>query len=91
MCDAMCEDNFRNAGENDEIKFVISGRGDYECARYIVDKYKLGERKCQIIYSPVWGETAFADLAAWLVADRMPGRMQIQMHKIIWGPEKTGV
>lgn len=71
-----------NAG--DEIKIVLSNRKDYDWAVEQLDAYRLTER-CPVLLSPVQGELAPADLAEWITADRLPVRMQIQLHKVIWG------
>jgi 7-carboxy-7-deazaguanine synthase len=81
----------RNRWENlscltprDEIKFVIANRSDYDWARDLVRAQKL-DKVCSILFSPVQGELPPAHLADWILADRMPVRMQLQLHKILWG------
>lgn len=91
MANRMLPQNFREINANDEVKFVISDRADYDFAKKVIVEYDLASKTEHLLFSPVWGRIAFDDLAAWIVEDRLPGRMQIQMHKIIWGPEKTGV
>ena len=75
---------------NDEVKFVISGREDYEWAREEVTRRRL-EAVCPLHFSPVHGEVEAADLAAWVLEDRLPVRVQIQLHKLLWGSEARGV
>lgn len=71
----------------DEIKFVLSSREDYEWARGVLAD-RLAGATVPILFSPVWSRLAPADLAAWILEDRLPIRMQLQMHKSIWGNEK---
>lgn len=82
--------NFDHLTGLDEVKFVVSSRSDFECALKVVKDYSL-EKKCEILYSPVFGKVGFAELAQWVIDSRAPGRMQLQMHKLIWGSEATGV
>ena len=82
--------NFDHLTGLDEVKFVVSSRSDFECALKVVKDYSL-EKKCEILYSPVFGKVGFAELAQWVIDSRAPGRMQLQMHKLIWGSETTGV
>lgn len=82
--------NFDHLTGLDEVKFVVSGRSDFDCALKVVKDYSLAE-KCEILYSPVFGKVEFADLAEWVISSRAPGRMQLQLHKLIWGSEATGV
>jgi 7-carboxy-7-deazaguanine synthase len=74
----------------DEIKFVLADRADFDWARALVQRERLGER-CQLLWSCAWGHTHPKDLAAWMVADIVPGRLQLQQHKYIWGPRAKGV
>ncbi len=75
----------------DEVKFVIADRGDYEYAREITGRFDLAAKTAAVLYSPVHGTLVPADLAAWVLADRLPVRVQLQIHKYIWGPETRGV
>lgn len=72
----------------DEIKFVVCSRADYEWARETV-RTRLAGATVPILFSPIWDNIAPADLAAWIVEDRLPVRFQLQLHKILWG-EKRG-
>jgi 7-carboxy-7-deazaguanine synthase len=81
----------RNRWENiplltphDEIKFVLADRADYEWAREVLRERKL-DRVCPVLFSPVQGELPPAQLAEWIIEDRLPVRMQIQLHKVLWG------
>ncbi len=89
--DKMCRDNYRQLTPEDEVKFVMSDRGDYEDALAVITRYRLAEKTANIIFSAVWPSLAPEQLAAWMVQDLPPARMQLQMHKYIWGPEKKGV
>ncbi|HEY4583365.1 MAG TPA: 7-carboxy-7-deazaguanine synthase QueE [Lysobacter sp.] len=83
----------RNRWENiplltprDEVKFVICSREDYEWSRAIVAEHALSTR-CDVLFSPSFGQVAPRDLAQWIVDDRLPVRFQLQLHKILWGDE----
>lgn len=77
--------------ERDEVKFVLASRRDYEWSREVLRRHTL-ERRCRaVLFSPVWGALEPADLAAWLLEDRLPARLQIQMHKVVWRPDARGV
>jgi 7-carboxy-7-deazaguanine synthase len=75
----------------DEIKFVLSDRADYEWARETTRCHELARRVNAVLLSPVFGRLAPRDLANWLLEDRLPARMQLQMHKQIWPPDQRGV
>lgn len=74
---------------HDEIKFVIDGRADYDWARRMIDERKLD--RWTVLFSPVWGELDLKLLAEWMLADRVPARLQTQLHKHIWGADVKGV
>ena len=74
---------------HDEIKFVIADRSDYEWARHVIEERNL--TRWTILFSPVWGELDLKPLAEWMLADRVPARLQTQLHKHIWGPDVRGV
>jgi len=74
----------------DEVKLVLADRADYDWARDFVAAHDLG-RRCVVLLSPVFGALAAADLAAWMVADRLPARLNLQVHKQIWDPQARGV
>jgi len=76
--------NLQGLRPHDAVKFVLADRTDYEWARGVLREHRLAE-SCEVLLSPVFGELAPADLAAWLLADRLPVRMQLQQHKLIWG------
>jgi 7-carboxy-7-deazaguanine synthase len=69
---------------HDQLKFVICDRGDYEWARELVTRERLDAR-CAVLFSPSWGQQDARQLAEWILADRLPVRLQLQLHKILWG------
>ena len=75
---------------SDQVKFVITSREDYEWARFQVDQFGLDRRVDDVLFSPSFGEVQPTMLAAWILEDRLPVRMQLQLHKILWG-DKPGV
>ena len=75
----------------DEVKFVIRDRADYEFAKDVILRHQLEDRTAAVLFSPVHGVLPAKDLAAWILADRLPVRLQLQAHKYIWGPEVRGV
>jgi 7-carboxy-7-deazaguanine synthase len=77
--------------ELDEVKFVIANRADWDFARKIVAEYELETRAKAILISPSWGQIELRELAGWIVESGMEVRMQLQIHKYIWGPEAHGV
>jgi 7-carboxy-7-deazaguanine synthase len=83
-------ENLRHLDRDDEIKFVICDREDYEWARGVVGEHGLSERHA-VLFSPAWGEVDPAELADWILADRLPVRLQLQIHKHIWSPTARGV
>jgi 7-carboxy-7-deazaguanine synthase len=80
-------ENIAHLRPHDEVKFVISDRGDYDWAREIIDREQLAQR-CRILISPVPGEMDPGRLAEWMVRDRLPARLQLQLHKLLWGDER---
>ena len=72
----------------DQIKFVLADRADYDWSRDVISQRDLSNR-CDILFSPVYGKLEPRELAEWILADRLPVRMQIQLHKVLWG-EKPG-
>lgn len=82
-------ENIAHIKLNDEVKFVLCNRADYDWAKSKMTDLKLTD-KCAILFSPSYHELSAETLAAWVLADKLPVRMQIQLHKILWG-EKQGV
>jgi 7-carboxy-7-deazaguanine synthase len=70
---------------------VIKDRADYEFARDIVCRERINERVAAVLFSPVHGVMDAKALAAWILADRLPVRLQLQAHKFIWSPDTRGV
>ncbi len=83
--------NLERLNPRDEIKFVIKDRADFDFALDVIKKYGLDDRDPHVLFSPVWGEVDLKDLAAWILQSGGRGRMQLQMHKYIWGPDTKGV
>ena len=81
--------NLAHLQGKDEIKFVLCGRSDYDWVKEKITELGL-LNKCPIVLSPSYGQLNPADLAAWVLADQLPVRVQIQLHKVLWG-EKAGV
>jgi len=84
-------ENLRRVTASDEVKFVISDRADYEFARAITGREQLAGRVRAVLFSPVHGVLDAKDLAAWILADALPVRLQLQAHKYIWGADVRGV
>jgi 7-carboxy-7-deazaguanine synthase len=83
-------ENLDHVRPGDELKFVLADRADYEWARQTIAERGLAGR-CPIHLSPVWGAVDPAELAAWILADRLPVRLSLQLHKLLWGAEARGV
>ena len=77
-------ENLAHLTAHDEIKFVLANRADYEWARGVLRERAL-DRVCPVLFSPVQGELAPAELADWIIEDRLLVRMQVQLHKVLWG------
>ncbi|MBX3237608.1 MAG: 7-carboxy-7-deazaguanine synthase QueE [Nitrospiraceae bacterium] len=90
MADRMHWPNLARLTARDEAKFVIRDRADYEWAREVMRRENLASR-CTVLVSPVFGVTDARQLAEWVLADRLPVRFQLQMHKYIWAPDMRGV
>jgi 7-carboxy-7-deazaguanine synthase len=83
--------NLDHLTPRDEVKFVISDRADYEWARDVIGKHALATRTGAVLMSCAFGLLEPANLAAWMLADRLPARLQLQIHKYIWPPDTRGV
>jgi 7-carboxy-7-deazaguanine synthase len=70
----------------DQLKIVLNSQADYFWARDFV-RSRLGSLPCPVLFSPVWGEVPPRDLAEWILADRLDVRLQLQLHKVLWGNE----
>jgi 7-carboxy-7-deazaguanine synthase len=84
-------ENIAHLGPRDEVKIVLADRLDYEWARGVIEEHALAERVHEVLLSPVWGELDPKTLVEWVLQDDLPVRVQIQMHKVIWGPDTRGV
>ncbi len=80
-------DNIPHLKPKDQVKFVICDRKDYDWSRAKLDQYDLSARAGEILFSPSWGQVQPTDLAQWILSDGLRVRMQLQLHKIIWGDE----
>lgn len=76
-------ENIAQLKANDQVKFVICDRADYEWSRAQLEQHALAER-CEILFSPSYGQLDATALADWILADRLPVRLQIQLHKLLW-------
>jgi 7-carboxy-7-deazaguanine synthase len=83
--------NLEHLTKQDEVKFVIADRADYEFAREVVQREKLVGKVNAVLFSPVHGELDPKPLSEWVIADRLPVRVQLQVHKYIWSPTTRGV
>jgi len=79
--------NINHLTEKDQVKFVICNQDDYEWSKQKLTEYDLVS-KCEILFSPIHGELEPSQLAEWIINDNLPVRMQVQLHKYLWGDEK---
>lgn len=91
-----CEKNhWPNLGHldpaQDEVKFVLASRTDYEWARDVIEKHSLAQKCKHILLSPVFGAIDPKSIVEWMLQDKIPARFQLQMHKFIWPPDQKGV
>jgi 7-carboxy-7-deazaguanine synthase len=75
----------------DEVKFVIGSREDYEWSRARLEEYRLPDRCRAVLFSPIFGRIDPRQIVEWILADQLPVRFQLQMHKFIWTPTQRGV
>jgi 7-carboxy-7-deazaguanine synthase len=83
--------NLEHIGTGDEIKFVLADRADYEWMRDVLRERRLAERTPNLLASTVFGKLAPRHLVAWVLADKLTVRVQLQMHKYVWPSDATGV
>lgn len=83
-------ENIKFLKPNDEVKFVIGDREDFEWSKNLITEHKLDE-KCEILFSPVFGKIEYKQLSEWILQDNLNVRFQIQLHKHIWEPNQRGV
>ena len=89
-CGKNLYDNLRHLDKKDEVKFVIADRADYDWAKRMMAEYQL-PGVGTVLFSPVWEKLSLKALAEWILADKLPVRMQTQWHKHIWGAAACGV
>ena len=83
--------NLDRLAPHDEVKFVIKDRGDYDFACGVIRRHEVASRCAAILFSPVHGELDAKTLSEWILADHVPARLQLQLHKYIWPPDTRGV
>jgi 7-carboxy-7-deazaguanine synthase len=83
--------NLSRLAPHDQVKFVVRDRADYEFARDVTRRYDLPARCTAVLMSPVHGELDPKTLSEWMLADNLPARLQLQLHKFIWSPTTRGV
>jgi 7-carboxy-7-deazaguanine synthase len=81
----------RLRADRDEVKFVVADEGDWLYAKRVIQEQGLERRTLAILISPVWGEIDLQQLANWVAGSGLNVRMQLQLHKYIWGPDVKGV
>jgi 7-carboxy-7-deazaguanine synthase len=79
--------NLAHLKAHDEIKFVLCDEADYQWARQVLSENAL-EQKCAVLFSPAQGQLSATALADWILRDHLPVRMQVQLHKVLWGNER---
>ena len=83
-CERNLPENIPVLRPHDQVKFVICDRGDYEWSRRMLADHQLAERS-QVLFSPSYGQLEARELAEWILADHLPVRLQVQLHKYLWG------
>lgn len=81
----------RLRADQDEVKFVIANRADWDYARGVIEQHELESKAKAILISPAWDEIELKDLADWVAGSGLAVRMQLQLHKYVWGPNARGV
>lgn len=91
MCQHMCLDNFSILTEKDTVKFVVGSREDLEAAKTVIENYKL-QNRVAIYFSPVFGRIEPEEIVTFLIENQLNDvKLQLQLHKYIWDPQKRGV
>jgi 7-carboxy-7-deazaguanine synthase len=80
-------ENIPLLAKNDQVKFVICDAQDYQWAKFKIDEYQLADKVEEVIFSPSFSQLDATQLADWIVADNLPVRFQLQLHKLIWNDE----
>ena len=83
--------NIEHLTPRDEVKFVIGSREDYEWSRAQVREHRLADTLPGVLFSPIFGRIDPREIVEWILADKLPVRFQLQMHKFIWTPTQRGV
>jgi 7-carboxy-7-deazaguanine synthase len=83
--------NLDRLAPHDQVKFVVQDRADYEFAKDVIARHDLAARTAAVLISPVHGVLDARTLSEWMLADRSPARLQLQLHKFIWSPTTRGV
>ena len=83
--------NFSSLRPQDEVKFVLSDEPDYRFALEKISQYRLAEQTPNLLFSPVYGALPGAELVEWMLRDHAPARLNLQIHKYIWDPDREGV
>ena len=84
-------ENIAELSKRDEVKLVLADRADYDWAKAVIAEHRLPDRVNAVLLSCVWGELDPKDLVKWVLEDRLPVRVQMQMHKLIWDADAQGV
>ena len=84
-------ENLGHIGNTDEIKFVLKDRADYDWMKATISSRNLPALGCALLVSPVWGSLDPKDLVKWLLEDKLPVRLNMQIHKVVWGATAQGV
>lgn len=80
-------ENINKLNKNDQVKFVLSDKKDYDWAKNVISEYQLN-KKCEVLFSPVHEKLEPKQLAEWILKDNLHVRMQLQLHKLLWGNER---
>ncbi|MGZ3443749.1 MAG: radical SAM protein [Polyangia bacterium] len=86
----MCWQNLERLSARDAVKFVVTSEDDYRWARELIREKRLDAR-CHVLLSPAFGQVAPQDLVAWMLRDKLPARLNLQIHKYVWPPDERGV
>jgi 7-carboxy-7-deazaguanine synthase len=82
--------NLERLGPKDAVKFVVTSEADYEWSRALIRDRRLDAR-CNVLVSPSFGQVDAKDLVAWMLRDKLPARLNLQIHKYVWPPDQRGV
>jgi 7-carboxy-7-deazaguanine synthase len=88
--DKMCWQNLERLGARDAVKLVVTSEDDYRWARELIREKRLDAR-CHVLVSPAFGQVVPKDLVAWMLRDKLPARLNLQIHKYVWPPDERGV